>query len=379
VSHQRQLRICFVTPFGYPVLAGDRDCQVIGGAEVQQLLVSTELARRGHDVSMISMDFGQTEGERVRGVRCLKMHGPDAGLPALRFLHPRLTSLWAAMKRADADIYYQRSSGCNTGFVAAFARRHGRGMVFASAAATDFDPDLPRLQLRRDKWLFRYGMAHASHVVVQSQQQLENCRKMFGREATRINSCYGHRGAPGRHDGVILWVGNTRAHKRPDLFLDLAQRLPQYQFKLVGGSSLDDESFQSLTARARSLPNVQITGFLPLAEAELHFDGASLIVNTSPAEGFPNTFLQAWSRSIPSVSFFDVGAKLDAADVGCHVDGLDAMAEAVIRLKTDERHWRERGLRCSQYVARNNSVGKVVDSYERVFETMVPTLEVVSA
>lgn len=379
MSPQRPLRICFVTPFGYPVLAGDRSCQVIGGAEVQQLLISTELARRGHDVSMISMDFGQAEGERLRGVRCLKMHAPEAGLPGMRFLHPRLTTLWSAMKRADADVYYQRSSGCNTGFVAAFAMRHRRAMVFASAAATDFDPELPRLQLRRDKWLYRYGLERASHVVVQSQKQLEDCRKFFGREATRINSCYGHRGSPGRHDGVILWVGNTRAHKRPDLFLDLAAKLPQYQFKLVGGSTLDDASFQALSARAAELPNLHVTGFLPLAEAELNFDGASVIVNTSPAEGFPNTFLQAWSRGIPSVSFFDVGAKLDGDDVGCHVDGIDAMASAVIRLKTDEAHWRERGTRCSQYVARNNAVGKVVDSYERVFETLLPELEVVRA
>lgn len=379
MSAHRPLRICFVTPFGYPVLAGDRGCQVIGGAEVQQLLISTELARRGHDVSMISMDFGQTEGERIKGVRCLKTHEPDAGLLGLRFLHPRLTTLWAAMKRADADVYYQRSSGCNTGFVAAFARRHGRAMVFASAAATDFDPELPRLQLRRDKWLYRYGLARASHVVVQSQKQLEDCRKAFGLDATRINSCYGHRGAPGRHEGVILWVGNTRAHKRPDLFLDLAAKLPQYRFKLVGGSSLDDTSFRALLARASGLPNLDVTGFLPLAEAELQFDGASVIVNTSPAEGFPNTFLQAWSRSIPSVSFFDVGAKLDGEDVGCHVDGLDAMAAAVTLLKTDDAYWRERGTRCSQYVARNNSVGKVVDSYEKIFETFLPELEVVNA
>ena len=97
-------RVCFVAPTTWPMMAGSREIPVIGGAELQQSVIAPELARRGYDVSMISMDFGQEEGSHLKGVRLLTMHKPDAGLPVVRFLHPRLTSLWAAMKRADADV-----------------------------------------------------------------------------------------------------------------------------------------------------------------------------------------------------------------------------------------------------------------------------------
>jgi glycosyltransferase involved in cell wall biosynthesis len=363
----RPLRICFVTQFGYPVLAGSRTQQIVGGAEVQQALISAELARRGHQVSMISLDFGQTEGERVRGVRMVKTHAMDAGLTGMRFVHPRMTRLWSALKRADADIYYQRSSGAYTGVVGEFARRHGRHMVFASSAATDFDPALPRLKFRRDKWLYRYGLRRASRVVVQSATQLDDCQRHFGITPVQIPSCYAHRGNAARHDGPILWVGNTRDHKRPDLFVELAARLPEYRFRLVGGSSVDDRLFNALAERARGLSNLELAGFVPYVDVEAQFDGACMIVNTSPAEGFPNTFLQAWSRGAPSLSFFDVGARLDGETVGEPVADLDQMAQAVRRLKSDARLWAGQGERAARYVAEHHSLDRVVDRYETVF------------
>ena len=328
---------------------------------------------------MISHDFGQTEGACVHGVTCLKTCKVEDQLGAMHFLYPRITSLWSALRRADAEIYYQRSSGVGTGVVAAFARRHGRRMVFASAAATDFDAQLPRLKWRRDKWIYRYGIAHADGIVVQSELQQRNCQLNFARSAVRINSCYGHRGLDAVQDGVILWVGNTRPHKRPELFVQLAERLPQYRFRLVGGSSVDDVDFARLRVYAARLENLELTGFVPYASVEAQFDRASMIINTSPAEGFPNTYLQAWSRRMPSIGLFDIGARFEGASVGCYVADLDAMAEMVVRLKTDPTFWQSEGRRAAAYVAKNNSVAKVVDRYEAIFNQMVPTSEVVNA
>ena len=83
-------RVCFLAPTTWPMMSGSREIPVIGGAELQQSVIAPELARRGFDVSMISMDFGQEEGGYLKGVRLLKMHKPNAGVPVLRFLHPRL-------------------------------------------------------------------------------------------------------------------------------------------------------------------------------------------------------------------------------------------------------------------------------------------------
>jgi len=206
------------------------------------------------------------------------------------------------------------------------------------------------------------------HVVVQSERQAQMCRRTFGRDSTCINSCYAFQGAPGRTDGPIVWVGTVKPLKRPELLLDLAQRLPQFRFRLVGGAAAGVAHFEALQRRAQSLGNVEMTGFVPYADVEAQFDGASLLVNTSVGEGFPNTFLQAWSGAIPTVSFFDTGARVNGVDVGTTVPDLDSMERSVQALKTDSELWHEHGARAADYFRRHHTVASAVDDYEHIFQ-----------
>src|SRR5262249_58821634 len=107
---QVQPSTCFAAPFAWPVLADIPELKIVGGAEVQQSILSRALAQAGFRVSMVCNDFGQPDGVRVHGVTVYKTHRLDAGIPVVRFLHPKLSTTWAALRRADADIYYTRSS-----------------------------------------------------------------------------------------------------------------------------------------------------------------------------------------------------------------------------------------------------------------------------
>jgi len=364
-------RLCFVAPAAYPVLAGSRLFPVVGGAEVQQSCLAREFVRRGYAVSMICMDYGQPDPCAVDGITVHRMHAPAAGLPVVRFLHPRLTSLWAAMGRADADIYYQRTQGALTAFVAAFSRSRGRFSVYASASDVDFDPKAPFIRFGRDRALYRWGLRHVSGIAVQSERQRQTLARHYGRDATIVPSCYDHTGTPSRPGGVILWVGTIKRIKSPELFIDLARRCPNYRFRLVGGGVPDESAlFDSIRRKAGSLPNVEIAGFVALVEVEKHFDEGSLLVNTSATEGFPNTFLQAWSRGMPTVSFFDPGARWREHKVGEVASSLDDMANRVRSLMQDELRWRRAGSICHEYFSGRHSVGRAADAYEALFDRL---------
>src|SRR3954462_1984753 len=145
--------VCFVAPTTWPVLSASSDIKVVGGAEVQQSMIAPALAKRGYRVSMICYDYGQPDRTELKGVTIYNMHKPDEGIPVVRYLHPRLTSLWRALTRADADIYYQRTAAAYTGFVSMFCRKHGRKSIYSGASDVDFIPGKQEIKYARDRMI----------------------------------------------------------------------------------------------------------------------------------------------------------------------------------------------------------------------------------
>lgn len=366
--------VCFVAPTTWPIFAGVKDIPVVGGAELQQSVIAKALARRGYRVSMISMDYGQHEGTVLEGVTLHKMHKPDEGIPVVRFFHPRLTSLWHAMKRVDADVYYQRTSAAWTGFVAAFCKAHGKRSIYAGASDVDFIPGRQDIAFARDRKLFEYGLRRVDRIVVQNPNQQADVRRHYGRDAIIIPNCFNAPpGARADRSGGILWVATVRPQKRPELLLEIARRLPQLRFVMIGGSDPGlraEEYARSIRAAAAQVPNVEFKGFVPFEEADRHFGAARLVVNTSLYEGFPNTFLQAWSRGVPTLAFVDTGFRRDGQPVYDVVKDAGEACLRIDRLMRDDLAWREASHRALAHFRDCHSVEAVVGLYEREIERL---------
>ena len=149
--------VCFVAHFAYGALAGGNGGH-IGGVERQTSLMAKWLAARGHRVRLVTWDEGQKDGESIDGVQVFKLCRQNAGLPGLRFFRPRWSSLNAAMKRADADVYYHNCGEYVTGQVAMWCRRHGRKFVYSVASDPDCDVRLPEMHSLRERLLYRHGL-----------------------------------------------------------------------------------------------------------------------------------------------------------------------------------------------------------------------------
>jgi glycosyltransferase involved in cell wall biosynthesis len=165
-----------------------------------------------------------------------------------------------------------------------------------------------------------------------------------------------------------LWVSNIRQVKRPDVLLELAGTLPEVVFRMVGGPLPGaEQEFVRARDMAAALPNVQFSGAMPYAQTGDAYAQARLLVNTSDVEGFPNSYLQAWSHGLPVVAFFDPDGIIRRHGLGIAVQTPAQMRDAVLSLTQDRAAWALASRRCLDYMAAEFGEERVLEPYLRAF------------
>ena len=366
-------QICFVSPFAYGAIAGSQDGH-LGGVERQTALMGRWLADRGHRVSVITWDEGQADGVQIDGMTIYRMCRKNAGVKGLRFIWPKWTSLVAAMKRAEAQVYYQNCGEYVTGQVALWCRRQGRRFVYSVARDPDCDARLPEMHKRRERVLYRYGLGRADRVIVQTRRQQEMLRSGFGREAAVIPMpCPGPSSQEyDRFDGArsdshrVLWIGRICEVKRPDRLLDIAQACPDLQIDFVGPAS-ETEYARNVYARALTLPNVVVHGPATRARVEEFYRAARVLCCTSDFEGFPNTFLEAWSWGVPVVSTCDPDHLIAARGLGRFGTEPGELVRGIRELLDAPEQWRQASRSARAYYVSHHALDSAMEQFERVF------------
>ena len=366
--------ICFVGLRNLPVLAREYGRLGAGGAELQQTLLARALAREGFSVSMVVADYGQPDGAVWDGIKTYKTFRPEEGIPGLRFLHPRWTKVWAAMERADADIYYTSCAGAIVGQVAMFARLRRRKFIFRIASNSDCDPASLLIRFWRDKQLYRYGLRRADRVLAQTPEQRAALLRNFGRHshvAASLTGTPGTRRDLRSRDIDVLWVGNIRTLKRPELLLRLARELPELRFEMIGGPMPGSEAlYESIEAQARAVPNLHFHGAVAYHAIGEFYERARVLAGTSEIEGFPNTYLQAWAHGTPVIAFLDPQELLSQHSLGSAVNTLDEMRSAVTALCTDAGLWEATSERCKRYMDARFDEAQMLAPYLEAIESL---------
>jgi len=381
LAHNGKHRVCFVAHFAYGAIAGGNQ-GFIGGVERQTSLMARWFAGRGYEVSMLTWDEGQEDGAEIDGVRVFKMCRKDAGVKGLRFLWPKWTSLVAAMKRADADVYYQNCGEYVTGQVALWCRRHGRKFVYSVANDADCDARLPEMHKLRERVLYRYGLKHADRVIVQTRRQQDMLRTHFGLDSAVIPMpCPG----PSEEEYVlcervrngsrrILWIGRICEQKRPDLLLDMAEACPDLRFDLVGPAD-DSEYARSVWERAKTISNVTLHGPASRGRVSEFYKNSGVMCCTSDFEGFPNTFLEAWSYGVPIVTTFDPDDLIVNNDMGIVARDVEGLASGICMLLGDSQRWQQASEAARRYYLENHTIDAVMPKFEKVFNEVTNTTQ----
>ena len=377
VSRQQHsnTRICFFGLYNLPVLAPEYGSYGNGGREVQHTLLARSLVSRGYHVSMVVGDYGQNDGASWDGITTYKAFSQREGIPVLRYIHPRWTKMWSALRRADADIYFVSAAGMQVGLLAMFCQRYNKKFVFRVALDTDCDPRNLPVQYARDKYLYKYGLRRADAILVQSEKQKAMLLANYGLESRITTSLLD---VPkqdldlAERDIDVLWVSNIREMKRPLMALDLAERMPTVNFHMVGGIDHGQPGlYEAVEARAATLPNVTFHGRVAYAEIGKLFDRSRVFLNTSRMEGFPNTYMQSWIRGVPVVGTFNPDGILQGDGLGFPAETVEQLDQGISSFLNDEELLLEAGKRCRAYMSKRFDTEKILEPYTQTFQALV--------
>ncbi|MFX0205772.1 MAG: glycosyltransferase family 4 protein [Candidatus Hodarchaeota archaeon] len=374
-QHFNPLNICIVSHLAYGAMKGGSSGHA-GGVEHQTSLMARWLAARGHRVTLLTWDEGINEEETIEGVHIIKMCRQNEGLPVVRFFYPRWTSLIRAMKMADAELYYHNCAEYVTGQVARWCKSHGQRFIYSVASDADCELKSPELKKLHDRLFFRYGLRRAAQIIVQTRKQQRLLLDNYGLSSiilpmpcqVPVNNKNPKKHLPNNGNPRIVWVGRIDRVKRLELLLDIAEAIPDIVFDIAGKPTYPEDPYcQNLLARAEKMANVNMQGMVPQNRMRDLYQCASLLCNTSLYEGFPNTFLEAWSYGIPVVSTFDPDKLLTDKKLGIYAENKSEIISGIKILLEDKPLWQKMSANARQYFEDNHSLDQAMEKFEKVF------------
>jgi len=383
-SVDRPLRVCFVVLGAYPAIE-PRVSGGIGGIETRSWMFAKSLSERAEfDVSFVIRTPQRVLESEYSGVKLLPIYDRfsqirtevsrsvkrKAGFPWLSFSEFRWRLLWQLPLLAiyepfrpvlhsksdpshsvklfteiEADVLVGFGVNVVTAAVIASAKPAGKKSVLFIASDIDLDErytaDSEYVNIYQSPVMeCHYAIMNADRIVVQTPLQLQMLEQNFGRSGVVIGNPIDleewDRGlksaelpaAIDETDGYVLWVGRAeRNQKQPQLMPELARRCPDLNFLMIMNPG-DDELAEEVLQAAPE--NLKIINQVPFVDMPAVYRHASVLVNTSDSEGFPNTFLQAVASRVPIVSLKVCEQYLRESQAGeCAGGSIDQMADIV--------------------------------------------------
>lgn len=354
-----------------------------GGAELQIALLARALAMKGNEVVVVDI-FTEKDYVTANGINVVAVKGYDKGVRVLRFLTSRMPRLYDTLVAQQADIYYSQIRDFR--HLMAFRAARKVNGKFVIQLASDLDAKGLMMKLKYDYlthfeglyWFFKVSLnelifpwliRNADLVLVQHEGQKRDLEKK-GISSVIFNNLFEVNEIPAIANPereVFCYVGSLDNRKGFTQFYDLAQKAPFASFKVIGQPR--DKTGNKYYEKIKTLKNVILSGRLNHADTLYQIANSKAMVSTSPMEGFPNIFIEAWACGIPVLSLsFDPGGIIRKYQLGEVADGnIDRLVELIRAVKSNSGF----SDHAKEYVERNHKLNEnKLNEINRLFSSL---------
>lgn len=334
-------------------IASSLEGKTEGGGELQIDLLARVLAKSGHEVVIID-PISDKDFVTEEGIKVFQIKGWNRGLKYIRLFTHQIPLLYASLKAQKADIYYSQIRDFRH-ILSLWAARKVKGK-FVIRLASDLDCSSMKLRFKHDyltnfegpywfakvfltELLFPKILRKADMVLSRHEGQKDTLSEK------NINSIIfkniidtakiPNEVNPERKD--FSYVGALDKRKGFVEFYQLVTKAPSHlTFKVIGAPR--DKTGFYYYGKLKEFKNVKLYGKLSHKETMQHILNSKALISTSPMEGFPNVFIEAWVYGIPVLSlYFDPGNVIKNEKLGVIANGnIEKLLEAMNNVEYSE-------------------------------------------
>ena len=365
----RKIKICFVQAFAYAVF-NPKSSAKIGGAEVDLYNIAIKLSKdKNFDVYFLVADFGQKEVEIYHNIKVIKGHSQEKSFlnyfgAFFKFYH-RLTQI-------NADIYFTANLSKYVGFTNLYCKLTGKIHIHRTEHQHQVNKKLILKHIRKGSGrylLFFIGYINVDHIVVQNEEDRNMLKKTFNFPSNVIPNSYPIQKTNKKNTDYILWVARGESWKRPEIFIKLARKFPKEKFIMIMPIADDLRFFERIKNEAENVNNIEFIPGVPFSEVEDYYKNARIFVNTSLAEGFPNSFNQAMNFSTPLLSLnVNPDNFITKNQVGLYShNDFDELKKNLALLISDQELWNKCSKNSFNYVYNEMNIEKAILKWKKIF------------
>jgi glycosyltransferase involved in cell wall biosynthesis len=356
------MKICFLGNISSALLGN-----APGGGELQSALLAKALAKSGNEIVIIDPE-SQKSFKIYESIQVVSIPNWNSGIRIIRMITHRIPFLYKNLVSQKADIYYTRTKHFFNFLSYLAARKVGAKFIYAVASDLDVLGLFKRIVFHYFKSVnlynlfastfltelsLQYILSHADIVLVQHEfQRKELLKKKIESYIFKniIDTKSIIENKPLCEKDGYTFIGSLDVRKGLKEFIEVVRKVREKKFNVIGQPR--GRGAERLFKELQLLPNVIIFGRLNHKEAIKIIAKSKAVICTSPFEGFPNIFLEAWCVGTPVISLVvNPEFVISKEKLGIVCDGhLDEM---INNLKEENFYFDSKKLR--EYVIQNHS------------------------
>lgn len=311
--------------------------KTIGGITVQMYFWAQTFCEHGWDV----YSFMERQGDTIvkEGIHFL----PKRNIKRVNLL----SEWWYAFRfisKLKPNLIIYRGANRELLPLVQTSRLLGAKLLFFSASDVNFEPGNELVGSELNRKMYHRAIKHIPYFVVQNQHQHDTLMQNYEKKSLVRFNIWGEVSKKPTEDVPqcdAVWVANFRTLKRAEWVVDAAEKIPNHKFVLAGGPSGDIKYYEDIKCRSIALDNLVFLGgrsFFYTCELVAR---SKVLLCTSTFEGFPNTFLQAWSHGKPVISTVDPSGIISKYHLGEVVETEDELVDALVHILDDKEYYEQ--------------------------------------